>query len=323
MMLRRALPAVLILVAAGGWLAMPARWQVDGLSMAPGLMPGDIASSGWFPTLDQWRAPRRFERWTLVEPGQTVAVKRVWGLPGEEIAIVDGDLVVDGAVVLKPPAVLAELALPVASATSQDSATGVRVAIEDPVLDDVPFAPNERRLLVPVRDVGITAIVHATAVAEPSLPCLVDVRVGDRMARVHLPAIGRFAVVAGRLDGCFVAGAWPLSDQAAGAGTGVAVPRGAPAAWSLASPWTGSEVVLACEVAVVTGSNVADVRVESVATWRDIHALPPAAGTTQWRLGRAEYFLLGDFPGGSRDSRHWGSLDVAQLRHRIASFPTH
>jgi len=314
MMLRRALPAVLLLAAFGGWLAVPVRWRVDGLSLAPGLMPGDIAESGWFPGLDRWRAPTRFERWTLVEPDGAMAVKRVWALPGEEIALVDGDVAVDGVVVVKPPTVLAELALPVAHAIRRDAAMAVRVAIEHPVFDDVPFAPDERRLLVPVRDVGVTAVVRATASPGRSPPPI-EVRVGDRMARVHLPAAGRFAVVAGRLDGCFVAGAWSVGVRAA---ADALVPHGGPAAWNLERPWIGSGPVEMCEIAIVRESAGADACIESVTAWRDMHALPSADGTARWRLGSDECFLLGDFPAGSRDSRHWGPLDAPRLRHRLA-----
>jgi type IV secretory pathway protease TraF len=316
MMLRRALPAVLLLTAFGGWLAVPVRWRVDGLSMAPGLMPGDIAESGWFPGLDRWRVPKRFERWTLVEPDGAMVVKRVWALPGEEIALVDGDVAVDGVVVVKPPAVLVELALPVAHAIRRDAAMAVRVAIEHPVFDDVPFAPDERRLLVPVQDVGITAIVGVTA-SPGQAPPPVEVRVGDQRARVHVPTAGRFTVVAGRLDGHFVATAWLVCAGIDKAGDAL-VPHGGPAAWNLERPWIGSGPVEMCEIAIVRESAGADVRIERVAVWRDMHALPPADGTARWRLGPAECLVLGDFPPGSRDSRHWGPLDAARLRHRLA-----
>lgn len=311
-MLHRALVAGVLFVAIGGWLAVPVRWRVEGLSMAPGLMPGEIATSDWFPWVGRLNAPRRFERWTLIEPGGALAVKRVWALPGEAISIVDGDFAVDGAVVVKPPAVLAELALPVPHAISRRSLASVRVMIDDPVFDDVPFAPDERRLLVPVRDVGITAIVTAS-VRRNAPP--VEVRVGDRLATVRLPAAGRFAVVAGRLDGCFVAGAWPLDDCSDGA----VVPRRAPMAWSLKSDWTASAPATVRELAVVAGGEGKDVRIESVAVWRDMHALPRAGGKTQCRLGPAEYYVLGDFPAASRDSRHWGPLEIYRLRRRVAA----
>ncbi|MFM8435923.1 MAG: S26 family signal peptidase [Planctomycetia bacterium] len=317
MLLRRLLLAGLLIVAVGAWLAAPVRWRVEGLSMAPGLMPGEIAASGWFPWLDRWRVPRRFECWTLVEPDGAMAVKRVWALPGEAIAIVDGDLAVDGAVVIKPPVVLAELALPVAAAIRRDAETIVRAMIEHPVFDDVPFAPDERRLLVPVHDVGITAIVGVTA-SSGQAPPPVEVRVGVHRARVQLPMAGRFSVVAGRLDGRFVAGAWPV-DDGIDVADGAVVPPGGPAAWTLERPWIGSGPVEMCEVAVVGGGAAGDGRVERVTAWRDMHALSPATGTTRWGLGPGECFLLGDFPGGSRDSRHWGPVDVSRLRIRLAN----
>lgn len=283
--------------------------------MAPGLMPGEVVASDSFPALNRRRVPSRFERWTLVEPGGAMAVKRVWALPGEEITILDGDLAVDGAVLVKPPAVLAELALPVTHELGQHTATRVRMTIAESIFDDVPFAPEERRLLMTVRDVGITAVVNA---APGWNPAPVEVRVGDRVARVRLPTAGRFAVVAGRLDGWFVAGAWPCREPCDGS-EAAAVPRGGPGAWNLARPWTGSAPVTTCSVAVggETAGIDGGVEIERAAVWRDVHALAPASGASQWLLGGDEYYVLGDFPGGSRDSRHWGPLHASRLRHRV------
>lgn len=315
-MKRRVALAALPICIAGGWLAAPVRWQVTGLSMAPGLAPGDVVASGWCPLLDRWRAPGRGERWTFLEPGGGLAVKRVWGLPGEAIGFADGDLTVDGVVVVKPPSVLGQMALPVAGTIHGDATTAVRIEIDDPALDDVPFAPDERRLLVPVRDVGVTAIVHVAEAAGVRSPEVV-IRVGDRAVRVRTRERGRFAIVAGRLDGRFVAAAWPV-DEADGGG-GLAVPPGAPATWSIDTAWSGDDGVKTFDVAVAGDGLEADVRLERVTPWRDVHHLPAADGTTQWRLGRSECFLLGDFPGGSRDSRHHGPVDMARLRHRVRS----
>ena len=58
--------------------------------------------------------------------------------------------------------------------------------------------------------------------------------------------------------------------------------------------------------------------VEQVGTWRDHHDLPAADGVTRWRLGGNEFFLLGDFPSGSRDSLHFGPLPRSALRHRVS-----
>ena len=44
-----------------------------------------------------------------------------------------------------------------------------------------------------------------------------------------------------------------------------------------------------------------------------------ADGTVTWRLGADEFLVLGDFPAGSIDGRHWGPLCRTTLRHRITN----
>ncbi len=116
---RPGLPFVALLLALGGLLAILARpwqWTVDGLSMAPGLMPGDTVETAPFPLLDALRPPRRFDRFIVRAPDGAIGVKRLVGLPGERVGITDGDLAIEGDAVLTPPQVLAEVALPVAAA---------------------------------------------------------------------------------------------------------------------------------------------------------------------------------------------------------------
>ena len=99
----------------------PMRHEVVGISMAPGLMPGDVVSSRPLPVLDRWQPARRFDRWAFTAPDGTPAVKRIVGLPGESVSIVDGDLLIDGEAVPAPPDVLAGTAAPV---TSPEPAAG-------------------------------------------------------------------------------------------------------------------------------------------------------------------------------------------------------
>jgi signal peptidase I len=87
--------------------ARPIVYEVEGVSMAPGLVPGDRVTSGPFPLFDRLRRPARFDRWVLATADGAVAIKRVVGLPGERVSIVAGDLAIDGAAVLKPPRLLA------------------------------------------------------------------------------------------------------------------------------------------------------------------------------------------------------------------------
>jgi type IV secretory pathway protease TraF len=54
--------------------------------------------------------------------------------------------------------------------------------------------------------------------------------------------------------------------------------------------------------------------IELIVVWRDILHRTAADGVPEWRLGPDAYFVLGDFPSGSRDSRHWGPLKRSSLR---------
>ena len=68
-------------------LVPPQRYEVDGLSMAPGLLPGDVVASGVFPALDRLRRRQRFDRWIVRAPDGSDTIKRLVGLPGERIGI--------------------------------------------------------------------------------------------------------------------------------------------------------------------------------------------------------------------------------------------
>ena len=201
-------------------LAPPARYEVDGVSMAPGLLPGDIVTTGWFPPLDRLRQPRRHERWILTSPDGASAIKRVVGLPEETISIRDGDLVIDGRTFLTPPHVLAEVSSPVpeptiASAADDDAPSGWhRVVTMPDAFDDAVFAPEERRMLLPVRDVGLAAVIHLRPLRSEDAAVRVRVRVGEAVLPWRLKASGRYGVIAGRLDGHLVGAAWPITADA-------------------------------------------------------------------------------------------------------------
>lgn len=319
-MKRFLVPTIMACALVGGWLARPVRWRIEGLSMAPGLLPGDVAEGAACPQFDRWRRPRRFERWTLAGPDGTLAVKRVWGMPGEDIAIVDGDLVVDAAVVVKPPGVLAEVALPVPDAKRAAIDGAVRLTLPAPVFDDVPFAPDERRVLTTVRDIGVVARIRVDKRHPGEEAASVDVRVAGRTVRVRPPRAGRHVIVAGRLDHSFVATSWLLGDRPVA--TRSPLPPGAPATWAVCARWHEDEPVTSLEVRlVVDAASSARVTIEDVAAWRDIHHLVPATGTMRWQVGNDRHFVLGDFPGASRDSRQWGPVDAGWLRHRVTASP--
>lgn len=335
-------------VGAAAWgAARPLRFEVEGVSMAPGLMPGDVVVTAPLPAVTGRREPRRFERWLLALPGGGDAIKRVVGLPGEAISLVDGDLAIDGRVVLTPPRILAQTAVIVPPAVATDAASAAvatdaassdadrcrRSVAARVVLDDVDFAPDERRMLLPVHDVGLAAMVRGHG--DPAAPPRLRARVGPIVVTWRLPSSGAFAVVAGRLDGRFVAACWEVSaDECRRTRTAEPLPPGIPADWQVIRPWpvTSAETddprAAACGVwigdAAAPGWGDADHdcdpragEIVSWTLWRDVLHRPAADGRDAWRLRRDEFFVLGDFPSGSRDSRHWGPLGRGALRGAV------
>ena len=344
----------------------PRRYEVDGLSMAPGLLPGDVVGTGWCPLLDRLRRPQRYERWILTSPDGTPAIKRIVGLPGETVSIRDGDLAIGGRTILTPPHVLAQVASSVAEASiasvtdAPTSDAWQRTVSMPGVLDDAAFAPAERRMLLPVRDVGLAAVIRirespassvsatasasATVSASPSVGVRVRVRVrvGGFVIPWQIKAAGRYGLIAGRLDGHLVGAVWPLED-----GDGrpehhhSCLPPLPPTTWDVAQPWPegiGPEADAAppslglrlddaglddagLDATGGAGRDKADALIEQVVVWRDLLHRPAADGVVEWRLGPGAFLVLGDFPSGSRDSRHWDPLDRAALRSRAMPVP--
>jgi len=326
------LPAALVLAAAGVVVTLPRQYRIEGLSMAPGLLPGDVVQTGLLPSRDTFRRPRRFERWIVAAPDGTPAIKRVIGLPGETISIVDGDLAIDGLTVLTPPTLLAATASRVprgtdagGSRTPRDPGPWLESVPPAIVYDDAECAPAERRTLLPVRDVGLAAVVRIRDSPAADAPLRVLLRVGPRVVPWRIEAAGRYAAVAGRLDGRLVGAAWPIADPPTTHGPRTCLPPGAPTEWQLAMPWPtasdGDQPMLALGItadglAVDGASGTA--LVEQFVVWRDLLHRPAADGVVQWRLGSDAFFVLGDFPSASRDSRQWGPLGRRAFQARAS-----
>jgi hypothetical protein len=292
--------------------------------MAPGLFPGDVIATGWLPLIDRWSKPSRWERWIVTLPDGSTGVKRVAGLPGELLSLEQGDLAIDGRIVLKGPRVLAELGSLVAAPTPPAEPRAWSLS-PVAVRDEAHFAPTEAsRRLLPVRDVGLAAIVAV----EGTVSARVRARGGPLSVTWRLPAGGCYAIVAGRLDGRAVAVAWPVPPVLAG-GWPVrsCLPAGCPDHWDVGRPWPHSVVDPAGEqspplaLEILENSAASRAVIRAVATWRDAFYLSSADGLTQWSLPADRVFVLGDFPAGSRDSRQFGALGVSALRHLLASWP--
>ena len=306
-------------------LAMPVRREVAGWSMAPGLLPGEVVASGWFPACDRLRRPGRHERWIFVAPDGTEAIKRVVAGPGERVRIVDGDLEIDGRIGPPPPRCLVERATAVESAGEPlqragddrpGSPDGVRLpwrADASSVLDDADFAPRERRLLLPVKDVGVCVLARVDPTAAGMEGNRLVIGLDDRTAAWRPSSSARFAVIVGRVDRHLVGAAWRVSRERSAVRPDPArLPQRPPAGWSLASPWAGTgsgSVTVSVEGPAIT--------VEEIQLWRDVLYRPAADGRTAWDLDGGQVLLLGDFPSGSVDSRQFGPLPLRALVARV------
>lgn len=298
--------------------ARPLVYDVDGVSMAPGLVPGDRVTSGPFPSLDRLRPPRRFERWVLATADGAAAIKRVVGLPGERVSIAAGELTIDGTTVLKGPRLLAAVGVPLAAGPF--AAERWSMASRE-ILDDMACDAGKSVVLLPVRDVGFAAVVTVAA------PAGGDVRgratVGRTVVTWRLAA-GSHALVVGRLDGHVVAAAWRLPAAAPATKGRSCLPPEPPSRWSAAVPWaeadsaTGQSPPLALTIEPAAGGTA---RIERIDLWRDVLFRPAADGVTEWHLSTDTVFALGDHPAASRDSRHWGPVSLRALRHRVAGGP--
>ena len=342
---------------------------VVGRSMLPDLRPGDVipAAGSVEPARLSRTRPERFQRWVVELPEGTTVVKRVAGLGGERIEIRGGDLLVDGRRLLSPPALLAETAVAVSGGSWQRRITPGSDSLEyrhllvdpsrpvndplrivpGPIHDSMPDDPAEGRRLSVVADFGLAAVLRPEAArrftAAGHAASLI-VRLGRQGVRWPLPSGGRWAFLAGRLDGRIVGLAWqPTTDHFDRRGL---FPTGMPDRWDVVAevppPSDPRQPVrlsigIDCgdvdsteiagggvppmaqrssDAAVVARDAVVGDVFDAVVIWRGQH-LRPAANAGSWDVGSNQVFLLGDHPSASRDSRHFGPVDEVHLRHRL------
>ena len=204
--------------------------------MAPGLQDGEVIL--WQPA-----QVKDYQRYVPVvcKREDEFVTKRIIGLAGESIRIVDGELVKDGEILRKTPRLLQQFGLTVDSKTDSwrdatqswrqvnntwvcehvspkrtawltfhpESSPGVVPAIDGVrIYDDVSWLSKETRRLNIVQDVGISVVLDIDLDEE----CGLEIVVGknQHMARLVVRKQGRLAVIAGRLDGQFVVTAWPI-----------------------------------------------------------------------------------------------------------------
>lgn len=310
--MRRAVATGALVIAVALVAVLPPRQvRIEGLSMLPGLAPGDVVGIGWRQRALALSGLARHRRWVFRAPDGTPTVKRLMGLPGERITIDAGDLVVDGTRLLTAPPLLRATASAVAATvTTTGATTAIRAAGE--VYDDCPEAVSERRLLLPVTDGGAWALVACGSADRASR---VTMALGEGIVTWAVERAAAVLVVVGRLEGRFVAGAWPAEAMLpAVEGARVPWPAGLSADWQVERPWQGTAVTpFAAEV------ECGEATVVAAGLWRDILHRPAADGTCAWVVGPREVWLIGDSPAVSHDCRHHGAIDRGRLLFPLES----
>lgn len=322
MSLRRGAVAILVVLVTSLAASAPPRWfTVRGFSMAPGFRPGDVVRTDWFPLRDRLQTPARFDCWVLQaaddeDPTVSLPVlKRVVGLPGEEVSLLDGDLAIAGRPVLKTPAELGDVAVEVPSPIAVEPRQWERPAGE--VLDDVDVTTDVPHDLQPVRDVGLAAVIEVAAAAADGVRVRAEIASSAVSWRVR--SAGRYACVAGRLDGHLVAACWRLETDERSTDGRRCLPLRPPAAWQVAEPWPGASAPddpFAPRLSIRL-EGPTDARLVQAVVWRDLLYRRAAGGTSTWRPAAGEFVVLGDYSPASRDSRQWGAVARGGLRYRV------
>ncbi len=303
--------------------------------MLPGLAEGEVVTVGGWPA--SWQSPARHQQWLVRMPDGTSIVKRIAGLPGEQLAIDQGDLLINGERQLPSLQLLSETAADVRGGQWTTAVRGDttwreyqhRVTdlskpqghpdrlIPGPVYDSLDADPDERRRLEAVSNLGLTALIDNSN-AEAAT---VFVRIGPQAAAIHLHDPRRHALIAGRLAGRFVVAAWPLPESSpslhALSRSPIPKPPDATQPWTLittaklSSPAEAPVLALGIQGPEALPTTIAPE--DTLHIWRAIHHLPPANGTRSWSIPAGHVFLLGDYPSASRDSRHFGPVPTSNL----------
>ena len=305
---------------------------VAGSSMVPTLQNGDRL---WIDRASQiWRQPKRWEVVVARNPheGAELCIKRIVGLPGERVALRDGNVLVDGAVVVKSSTQRHALRQVIHRESPGQAEESSRWQLDDgvwsyqhprslPITDDVVFNTGLTRKLNLVDEFLLAAELRvqgtgdfyqgklrlflddgtSTAEVELRLP-EGEIKVTENNGHslvIQLSARSRERLLRGKSQLEF-----SNFDQQL-----LLVIDGRV---ELRLPWPQTKAAGTARP-VSIGAKGLDLWLGEVTLYRDSYHSSHAVGTlpppeTNWQLGPDEYFLLGDNPPISRDSRQWGPV---------------
>lgn len=289
-----------------------------------------------------WRAPKRWEAVVLAWPDEPsrLCVKRVVGLPGELVALEDGEVLVDGRVARKPLRVQRAMAVSVSKGDSarerwqperpgtwawqgeqcvhpvdrggpvdwlvyhhEDHAVAPGEA-EPPIRDGSDYNPDESRKLNPVADLVLRFEVQGA----PGDTCQLRARVGGEVFWLAFPLSSGSARLSHnghrrRANQVSSKKGKPLPVELIVSDRRVLLTLAGKPALEYDFEPTAIENPPAPQLSI--GAAAAGVRLSKLEVLRDVYYTPAGRETRQYRLGENEYFVLGDNSPHSIDSRHW------------------
>jgi signal peptidase I len=292
-----------------------------------------------------WRPPRRWETVVVRSPENPdmLCVKRVVGLPGERVEIANGNVLVDGNVARKDLADARAMAVRVSGPDAIDrwraddgawrlkdgwfvhddceedaihwlsyhhrehAVRGTRGSAQA-ILDGSPLDQNESRLLNEVDDVMLRCEIAAARTAEVHVRAAhrgdaFDVRLDATAGELKLEHNGRTARRIASADLSQLSER-PVQLEFVVADRRVQLALGGRLLVQYdyepcVSPGEGRHVL-------ALGAKGAGIQVRKLEVLRDVYYMPETrARAAQYRLGKQEYYLLGDNSPHSLDSRDW------------------
>ncbi len=272
------------------------------------------------------------------EAAAQLCVKRLVGLPGESVSLVDGDLWIDHRRAERPLEAIRPLLVPLyrgniergwradshawkvesrravyLSATGDDvswltyqhaAPAGQPRQSAAVVWDESPCDQNESRLLNPVRDLALVTDLCADGHAV----VILRLCVGDDEFRLTLDRPNQTA----RLqlgEQCLAECRLPSFDWRKSVRLELLCVDGQ-ARWTLA----GTEMAAVSyrpsaqrepQVMAALGGRGGRIELDQIQLLRDVYYTAPDAASSQYRLGADEYFVLSDNSAQGTDSRHW------------------
>ncbi len=294
-----------------GFYTIPAR----SVSMAPALIPAVEGGDRWVLAeflSGYWRTPARGEIWLFRPPGDSdVFVKRVWGLPNENLSFRDGDLYIDGKRLMKSRALLDRVKVPLFTLADGEDAGDSGTQLPPAHLGYRNVDGTFTRWPGVCRDVVVAARVRGGTAKDATVTLTLDDGVKRHIVLLHADgykgSVAFGGIAQGARDGRL---ALPSGDTTrevwitnADGRLRVEIDGAEVAAQDVSYTSKNPHAsILATGGATVTALSVA----------RDLHFVR-GNDVTAVKVPSGAYYFLGDNSQNSRDSRQFGSIPLEAI----------